>query len=191
MQMLYNKKMKLILASNSPRRKELLSKLPFEYDVIPSHIEENSTAAEPFDVCTELACRKAADVFAANSDCAVIGCDTVVDLNGNLLGKPANACDALNMLRALSGKVHKVHTGVCVMSPIGVWTFCETTKVRFRNLTEEEIAEYVEKGSAMDKAGAYGIQDSGFVSEIDGDYDNVVGFPTEKVEKVLKQIYKR
>lgn len=183
--------MRLILASGSPRRKELLAKLPYKYTIIPSACDEVSTAVLPKDICVELACRKAMSVFSQHLDSVVLGCDTVVDLNGELMGKPKDNADATFMLTRLSGKTHKVHTGVCFASASGVWLFCETTDVAFRKLTEDEIARYVDGGSAMDKAGAYGIQDSGFVAEIRGDYDNVVGLPTTRVAEILKQIYKR
>lgn len=187
----YTKQMKLILASNSPRRYELLSKLNYSFDVIPAGCEEYTNAEKPVDMVKELACHKALDVYRRNSDCCVIGCDTVVDLNGKVLGKPTDVADAKRMLNALSGKDHLVHTGVCIASPNGMWLFSETTTVTFRALTESEIAAYVSSGSAMDKAGSYGIQDSGFVDKICGDYDNVVGFPTNKIDKILQTIYKR
>ncbi|MCM1194680.1 MAG: Maf family protein [Corallococcus sp.] len=183
--------MELILASNSPRRKELLSKLDYPFKVIPSNCEERTNAALPVDMVKELALRKSLNVYRDNKDAVVIGCDTVVDLNGEVLGKPATRNAAVEMLRKLSGRSHKVHSGVCVMSGVAVYLFVETTEVTFYDLTEERINDYVKGGSCMDKAGAYGIQDSGFVCKIIGDYDNVVGFPTAKIDGILKRIYKR
>ena len=183
--------MKLILASNSPRRKELLSKLPYPFEIIPSGIEENSTATNPTDLVQELASMKAADVFAKYPDCVVIGCDTVVDFNGEVMGKPKDRADAVRMLNALSGNTHYVHTGVCVLSPVGKWLFCDSTEVIFRNLTEKEIADYVANGEADGKAGAYGIQDdSHFAARFNGDFDNVVGLPVYRVKEILDKIYK-
>ena len=183
--------MKLILASNSPRRRELLSKLPYPFEVIPSGVEENSTATKPTELVQELATLKAADVFAKHPDCVVLGCDTVVDFNGEIFGKPRNHDDALRMLNALSGKTHFVHTGVCILSPVGKWLFCDSTEVVFRNLSQGEIADYVAGGLADGKAGAYGIQDdSHFAKSFNGDFDNVVGLPVYRVREILDKIYK-
>ena len=181
--------MKLILASNSPRRKELLSQLNYTFEIIPSVGEEVSTAKLPVDIAKELANRKALEVFKAQPDAVVIGCDTVVELDGQLLGKPKDNTQATQMLTALSGKTHLVHTGVCIVHKMGVWLFADTTQVVFKNLSPIQIADYVATGSPLDKAGAYGIQDSGFVSHIVGSYNNVVGFPTERVSQILQQIF--
>lgn len=180
--------MKLILASSSPRRRELLSKLNYEFEVIPSECEERSYAVSPIDTVKELACRKAMDVYARNRDAVVIGCDTVVDLDGRILGKPHSEAEAREMLSKLSGRAHRVHTGVCVVSRRGVRLFAETSDVEFYRLTSERISEYVATGSPMDKAGAYGIQDSGFVSNINGSYSNVMGLPTEALDEILQKI---
>ena len=183
--------MKLILASNSPRRRELLSKLDYPFEIIPSGVEEISTATEPRDLVQELAKLKATDVFAKHPDCVVLGCDTVVDFNGEIMGKPHDHADALRMLRALSGKTHYVHTGVCILSPVGKWLFCDSTEVNFRNLSEKEISDYVANGEADGKAGAYGIQDdSHFAASFVGDFDNVVGLPVYRVKEILDKIYK-
>lgn len=180
--------MQLILASNSPRRRELLSKLNSNFDIIPSVGEEVSTARLPVDVAKELANRKALEIFKAHPDAVVIGCDTVVELDGQLLGKPKDEADAKRMLTALSGKTHQVHTGVCIVHKMGVWLFADTTQVTFSTLTQKQIDDYVATGSPLDKAGAYGIQDSGFVCDIAGSYDNVVGFPTERIAEVLQNL---
>ena len=183
--------MKFILASNSPRRKELLSKLSYPFEIIPSNVEENSTATKPTELVQELAKLKATDVFARHPDCVVLGCDTVVDFNGEIMGKPKDHADALRMLHALSGKTHYVHTGVCVLSPVGNWLFCDSTEVKFRNLSEKEIVDYVRGGEADGKAGAYGIQDdSRFAASFNGDFDNVVGLPVYRVKEILDKIYK-
>ena len=138
----------------------------------------------------ELACHKAVDVF-THTDCGkqsgavVIGCDTVVDLDGEVLGKPKTADEAAEMLRSLSGRTHLVHTGYAVVSQGFVDVGVETTQVTFRKLTDEDVAVYVASGAPMDKAGAYGIQETDFVSDVVGSYDNVIGFPTEQINRLL------
>lgn len=184
--------MKLILASSSPRRKELLSKLDYPFEIIPSQCEEVTTEQVPTEVVKQLATLKAREVFAKHSDSVVIGCDTVVDFGGEIMGKPKDHADAKRMLYALSGNTHFVHTGVCILSPMGEWLFCDSTEVHFRVLSEQEIDEYVDRGEADGKAGAYGIQDeSHFASNYIGDFDNVVGLPVYRVREILDKIYKR
>ena len=184
--------MKLILASSSPRRRELLSKLDYPFEIIPSNCEEVTTATEPTDVVQQLAALKAKEVFSSHPDCVVIGCDTVVDFDGQIMGKPKSRSDAVRMLKALSGNVHYVHTGVCILSPVGQWLFCDSTEVHFRDLSDEEIRRYVDNGEADGKAGAYGIQDdSQFAASYKGDFDNVVGLPVYRVQEILDKIYKR
>lgn len=183
--------MKLILASNSPRRRELLSKLNYPFEVVSPDCDEQDDATTPENLVKDLAFRKAMTVHASHRDDAIIGCDTVVDLDGEVLGKPKDRDEAINMLTRLSGRTHKVHTGLFVICGVKMWLLCETTVVVFRELSSDEIVAYVDGGSAMDKAGAYGIQDSGFVADIDGDYDNVMGLPTYRVKKILETIYGR
>lgn len=184
--------MKLILASSSPRRKELLQKLSYPFEIIPSNCEEITTATKPTDVVQQLATLKAQEVFSRHPDAVVIGCDTVVDFNGEIMGKPHDHADAVRMLNALSGNTHFVHTGVCILSPVGKWLFCDSTEVHFRKLSDGEIRRYVDNGEADGKAGAYGIQDdSCFASSYDGDFDNVVGLPVYRVREILDKIYKR
>ena len=184
--------MKLILASSSPRRKELLSKLNYQFEIIPSNCEEITSAVEPREIVQELAKLKANEVHKTHPNDVVIGCDTVVDFNGEIMGKPCDHADAIRMLHALSGNTHYVHTGVCILSPVGEWLFCDSTEVHFRKLSDEEISAYVDAGQADGKAGAYGIQDdSHFAAGYTGDYDNVVGLPTYKVQQILSEIYKR
>ena len=183
--------MKLILASNSPRRRELLSKLDYPFEVIPSNCEEITASVNPTDIVQDLAQLKAREVFSAHRDSVVIGCDTVVDFNGEIMGKPKNHADAVRMLNELSGNTHYVHTGVCILSPVGEWLFCDSTKVVFRKLSDSEIRRYVDNGDADGKAGAYGIQDdSCFAASYEGDFDNVVGLPTARVLEILDKIYK-
>lgn len=179
------------MASNSPRRKELLAEILPNFEIIPSFAPEITTETQPSKVVMELAAHKATDVWNNNRDALVIGCDTVVDLDGEILGKPKDESDALRMLNGLSGKTHFVHTGVCVLFGDEKRVFCETTAVTFRKLSHKEIADYIASGAPMDKAGAYGIQECGFVSEFRGSYNNVVGLPTEQLKKVLQNLYKR
>ncbi len=180
----------VILASNSPRRKELLKKL-VDFSVQPAVAEEFSDATDPKQYATDLAKHKAREVSLQNKDAIVIGCDTVVDLDGAILGKPQDEADAFKMLSSLSGKTHFVHTGVCVLHGEKEACFCESTAVTFRQLCDEEIWQYVKSGAPMDKAGAYGIQECNFVQGFVGSYDNVVGLPTERLGEVLKNLYKR
>ena len=184
--------MKLILASSSPRRKELLSKLDYPFEIVPSNCEEKTTATIPVEVVQQLAKLKACEVFQTHSDSVVIGCDTVVDFEGVIFGKPVDRKDAVRLLRALSGRTHFVHTGVCILSPTNEWLFCDTTEVQFRHVSEKEIKAYVDGGFADGKAGAYGIQDdSCFAASYVGDFDNVVGLPVYRVQEILDKIYKR
>lgn len=182
--------MKYILASGSPRRKELLSKITTEFTVIPSEANEVTTAAEPRDMCRELACRKASDIFRKlpadrRNDSIVIGCDTIVELCGQVLGKPHSTKEAMQMLQSLSGRMHVVHTGYCVVSANKVVCGTESTLVTFRTLSSSDIDAYVASGAPMDKAGAYGIQETDFVVRYDGSYDNVIGLPTETLAHIL------
>jgi septum formation protein len=185
---------RLILASNSPRRRELLQNAGFQFDVRPSGIEETWLPGEsPEEFARRLARDKALDVASQSEPgCLVLGADTVVAINGEILEKPVDAADAISMLRTLSGRTHRVITGVCfVRTPESVlaWTH-ETTSVTFRNLTDDEIASYVESGEPFDKAGGYAIQGlaSRFIPRIEGCYFNVVGLPIPLVYEIVKSI---
>ena len=185
---------KWVLASASPRRKELLSSLINEFEIIPSKEEENTPNATPEEVVKSLARQKAESVFSC-LECKgkiVLGADTVVALDGEILGKPVDREDAFRMLSALSGREHEVYTGICIIfEKEGVkHTLLEAdcTKVRFRKLSETFINEYIQSGSPMDKAGAYGIQDGNIAEGIEGSFSNVVGLPVELCEKMIKQV---
>jgi nucleoside triphosphate pyrophosphatase len=185
---------RLILASNSPRRRELLRNAGFQFDVRPSGIEENRPPDEsPEDFARRLARDKALDVARqSNPESYVLGADTVVAIDGEILEKPVDAADAARMLRTLSGRTHRVITGVCLVrapETILAWTR-ETTSVTFRNLTGEEIDAYVASGEPFDKAGGYAIQGlaSRFVPRIEGCYFNVVGLPIPLVYEMVKSI---
>ena len=172
--------MKIILASASPRRKELLTLAGIEYEVVVSQCEEIlPDGITPDKAVEELAKQKAEDVFSRNSDALIIAADTVVALGNTILGKPKDEEDAFNMLSSLSGRRHTVFTGVCIKTKDKTDIFHVATEVEFYDLTEKEIRDYIATKEPMDKAGAYGIQGKGFVlvKGIHGDYFNVVGLP--------------
>lgn len=174
---------KLILASASPRRKELLGLAGFEFEVVTSSVDEViDPTLRPHELVVSLASQKARDVASKHTGKTVIGADTVVVLDGRVLGKPKNEQDAVHMLKALSGKTHEVYTGVYLVNGEKEMGFFECTKVKFCTLTDERIAAYVSTGEPMDKAGSYGIQGKGcvLVEGIEGDYFNVVGFPVSR-----------
>lgn len=179
----------LILASNSPRRKELLSMLGYEFLVLPSDCDESTNIKNPKKLVKELSYRKA---YAVKRDCndTVIGSDTVVAIGKRILGKPQNEADAFNMLKLLSGKTHTVYTGVTVLNNENVITDCISCRVTFKRMIDKEIKEYIETNEPMDKAGAYGIQGRGsaFVKAVHGDYFAVVGFPCCYIDSILKKI---
>lgn len=187
--------MKIILASASPRRRELLSQLGWEFTVQVSQIEEVITKIHPGEIVEELSELKARAVFSqTEGDVLVIGADTVVAHKGQILGKPTDAVDAVRMLEGLQNDTHQVYTGVTMcMRRKGVETvrsFYESTEVDFYSMSREEIEWYVRTGEPMDKAGAYGIQGLAgrFVKRIRGDYNNVVGLPVAKLYQEVKQL---
>ena len=170
--------MKLILASNSPRRKQLLSALVRDIVVEPSAFKEEGAALPARETALAFACGKAEEVFARRGTDAVLGADTVVALGDRILGKPKDKADAARMLRALSGKMHTVYTGVCLIEGGREETAYARAEVRLRKMSPEEIKQYVNGGSPMDKAGAYGVQD-GVVQTFAGEYENIMGLPLE------------
>jgi septum formation protein len=188
--------MKLVLASSSPRRQELLQRAGFEFEVRPSGAEEVRRSGEcPEEFARRTAREKSLRVAASSAPGSlVLGADTVVVIDGLILGKPSDGDEAARMLRMLSGSSHRVVTGVClVRAPVEVQALAhETTLVRFRHLEEEEIRDYVGSGESLDKAGAYAIQGlaSRFVTRIEGCYFNVVGLPIPLVYEMLKPFLK-
>lgn len=186
--------MKIVLASASPRRRELLEMLRVKnLEIVPARgPEEPHPELGPEALVMELSRHKAAEVSAAyrGEDAAVIGADTVVALDGEILGKPKDAPDARRMLSALSGRSHAVYTGVTVIRGDTVLSRAERTRVWFRSLSGDEIARYVASGEPMDKAGAYGAQGlaSLFVERLDGDFFNVMGLPLCLLGKLLKEL---
>ena len=175
--------MKLLLASASPRRKELLATLG-EFEIVPSRFEEAAEGSAE-EVVRINARGKAQEVLARYPDCRVLGADTVVALGGMILGKPKDSEDAKRMLRLLSGRVHSVFTGVCIIDAHGSMEKVVESKVLFKTLSENLIEEYVLSGTPLDKAGAYGIQDGIVVDSIEGSYTNVMGLPMEAVSEML------
>ena len=170
----------IILASGSPRRKEILQLADLDFDVMPSNAEEITTKTAPHEVVMELASIKAQDIYKqSDKQSMVVGADTVVAYQGQILGKPSDKEDAKRMLSMLSDQTHEVYTGVCVIEDGHVKTFYEETKVTFYEISEDEIDRYIKTGEPMDKAGSYGIQGKAavFIKGIKGDYYNVVGFP--------------
>lgn len=183
--------MKLILASGSPRRAELLEKMGLTFQVEPSNTDEVlEPGLTPQQEVVHLSLGKAKAVAADHPEEAVVlSADTVVELDGKILGKPHSEEAAIAMLRALSGRSHRVLTGVTVMSPRGTETHCEETEVYFRPISDEEIRWYVKTGEPMDKAGAYGIQGYAamFIEKINGDYYNVMGLPVCRTGLMLRR----
>lgn len=183
--------MKIILASQSPRRKELMQLLNHPFEVIPSAFnEEIITKTNPKEYVITLAKEKAQSVFTTQKDtsCLVIGADTIVVYNEVIFGKPTNEKEARKMLEHLSGKTHQVYTGVALVSTHKQSFFCEKTDVTFYKLTSAEITDYLKTGEPFDKAGSYGIQGYGalFVKQIVGDYYNVVGLPVARLKRELQ-----
>lgn len=222
--------MKIILASASPRRRELLEQIGLSFEVVTSHVEEKISSARPDRVVEELSCQKAKAVAEelsrpdskaaaeelsrpdskavaeelsrpdskeeAEEAVLVIGADTVVALDGAILGKPSDPGDAFRMLERLQGREHEVYTGVTLLyraAGASEWTsksFHERTGVHFHPMTEAEISEYVDTGDPLDKAGAYGIQGfcARYISGIEGDYNNVVGLPVGRLYQEIKEL---
>lgn len=191
--------MRIILASQSPRRKVLLEQLGLPFEIHPSGIEELITSDVPETIVADLASQKALDVAKHfTNDYLILGADTIVVQDNKILGKPLSARDAKETLLRLSGETHSVFTGVALihwdqtLNQSACYTFVEETKVTFSSLLEEEIDAYIQTGSPMDKAGAYGIQDDWgavFVEKIDGDFYNVVGLPLNRLYHELKVHY--
>lgn len=181
--------MSLILASGSPRRKELLAMINPDFTVVPSAFDESGLTAEnPAALAQKLAVGKCGDVAAAHPKDIVIGCDTVVEFEGQVFGKPKNKEDARRMLTALSGAEHQVHTGVCIRSGEKEEALVATSVVKFYPLSREQIESYISTDEPYDKAGGYGIQGTAalFCREIRGCYYNIMGFPVSRVARMLK-----
>lgn len=182
--------MKLILASASPRRREILSARGYEFKVVKSDYEEKTFSASPKKLAEYFALKKAEQVCDSflEDGVVVLGADTVVVYKGEVLGKPKDALDAKNTLKKLSGKTHKVITGYAIIGSGKTVNKSVVSKVKFNKLTDEIIDTYVATGSPLDKAGSYGIQDNaGIVKGYSGSLTNVIGLPIEQISKVLKK----
>lgn len=195
----------IILASGSPRRRELLGQIGWKPEVVPSLAEEDTKENEPWKVVESLSARKAKEVAercvrqGLSAGTIIIGADTVVAAQGRILGKPGDKKEAEEMISLLQGKVHQVYTGVTLMEYRGqkenqadfaIKTFSERTDVWVYPMTEEEIRAYADTGEPMDKAGAYGIQGrfAAYIEKISGDYSNVVGLPVGRVYQETKRL---
>lgn len=193
-----NMSWKLLLASASPRRRELLAQIGLDFEVMPAGGEERITCPEPEDIVKELAEGKAGEVFGGleagkKEGTVVLGADTIVVHRGRILGKPADERDAEKMLESLCGDTHQVYTGVAFCwlekGQVRKESFYECTSVEVYPATKEEIGDYIKTGDPMDKAGAYGIQGrfAAYIKKIDGDYNNVVGLPVGRVYQEMKK----
>lgn len=180
-----------VLASSSPRRQELLKLLLADFEVVPSHVDESILVGEvPEALVARLAREKALAVQVRWPSAQIVGADTVVVCDGEILGKPASHEDGWSMLRRLSGRTHQVLTGVCLLHLHTTFVECSTTDVTFCHLTDPEIETYLRSGEPFDKAGAYAIQGLGarFVERIDGCYFNVVGLPVPRLYQMMKRL---
>lgn len=179
----------VILASQSPRRRDLLAKAGVPFSIVIRDTEELKDAAlPPRELCLYNARAKAEAVFREHPDSTIIGADTLVFLDGLPLGKPQDAEEARTMLRMLSGRTHHVCTAVSIQSPLGMKDMAVLTEVTFRTLAEEDICRYMELVDVMDKAGSYAFQEHGemIISSVRGDTDNVIGLPVGDVMKCLR-----
>jgi septum formation protein len=184
---------RLILASSSPRRAEILTKERVKFEIsIPVGYNEETSFSDPVAHVLEASRRKAQSVAEQIEDGIILGADTVVVLDGEILGKPKDQDDAMFLLKKLSGRLHQVYTGVTLINKPNekVVSDYDLTKVKFNQLDESDIRDYIATGEPMDKAGAYGIQGMGnlLVDHIEGSLDNVIGLPTEKLRNMLDQI---
>ena len=179
----------IILASASPRRKELLSQIVDEFEIHPSNVEESIPSnIATNDVAEYLATQKALDVAKQFPNDTIIGSDTIIVFNDTIYGKPVNKADAKKMLLQFSNNTHLVITGVCIVSQNKSISFSSVNKVTFYNLSEDEIDNYLKDDEYKDKAGSYAIQGKAslFIKEITGDYNSIVGLPVSKLARVLK-----
>lgn len=181
--------MKLILASKSPRRKEILENAGFKIEIKVSNVDETVNETTPINTVMAIAKKKGLDIYNSNKNDIVISADTIVVIDNEILGKPKNKDDARKMINQLQGKSHYVYTAVYIISNKYEDLFYEETKVNVINMSIEEIEQYINTDEPYDKAGGYGIQGifSKYISSIEGDYYNVMGFPINKVKEYLKK----
>ena len=180
--------MKLVLASKSPRRKEILEMVTKDFSVRTQNADESYGNDIPLSQVPELLAKRKAMATPIFDDEIIIGCDTVVVYKDNLLGKPRNKDEAIEMLHLLNGTTHQVISGICIRTSDKIFSEAVTTHVTFREVSDDEIVSYVQECNPVDKAGAYGIQEraGAFVSKIDGDFYNVVGLPLCRLCEILK-----
>ena len=178
--------MQIILASQSPRRQELLKEIFPSFDIMPQDVKEDEKDPDPTKLVEKLALKKLNNLDPKYKDALIISADTIVWLDGKLFGKPHSKEDAINTLKQLSGTTHFVYTGVCIAYKGEKHVFYDESKIHFRELKEEEIIKYVNEKNPLDKAGAYGIQDGDMVKGYEGSYSNIMGFPVEKTIEELK-----
>ena len=183
---------KLILASVSPRRKELLSSAGFSFLVVPSKFEELDNLSKKEDIAVNNALGKAKDVFGKqDEEVCVVGADTIVLIDNIVLGKPKTKEEAYKMLKLLSNRVHTVITGYAIINKEKTISGYSQTNVLFNNLTKQQILDYIETGSPMDKAGAYGVQDAPeLVKKYEGYISTVIGLPIEEIAPIIKEMIK-
>ena len=179
----------IILASASPRRRELLKQIGVEFEVCVSQAKESITAKNPADLAVENARLKALAVAETHKNSWVLGADTVVALDGKIYGKPKDKEDAFNMLKTFSGRAHEVITGMALVSDDKIFEKAVRTKVTFGNMTDNEILSYIETKEPMDKAGAYAAQGiaAKYIKDIEGSFSNVVGLPLYELNELLKE----
>lgn len=193
--------MKLILGSGSPRRKEIMTRLGYEYEIIKSEKDEITTKEKPYDVVMELSYNKAIEVkekvlakedYSINDNYVILTADTVVAVDDSILGKPKDREDAFNMISRLRGRAHQVYTGVTILmvNDNRLENFYEKTDVYVNDMSDEEIRDYIATGECDDKAGAYAIQGifGKYIDRYEGSYDNVVGLPGDRVDAILKTV---
>lgn len=184
--------MGFILASASPRRKEILEKVGFSFRICATDVDETMNTLLPLEEAVkEIALKKALAVKEFKEDDIIIAADTIVVLDGEIFGKPKDMMEAKNMLSKLSGRTHQVYTGFALVNKEKQISECVITKVTFHHLSEQDIEDYMNTGEPFDKAGAYGIQEKGclLVKEIEGDYFNVIGLPISRVNQIIKEYF--
>jgi septum formation protein len=181
---------RLILASASPRRRELLAQAGLPFDIVPAHIDERRRAGEdPVSYVQRLALEKARAVSALHPEARILGADTTVVFDGEVLNKPADIHEAERMLRALSGRTHQVHTGIAIVCGSRHQSHIETTTVYFSEISNDDLTHYLATGDSLDKAGAYGIQGyaARWIPRIEGDFFNVMGLPIAAAIRLLAE----
>lgn len=179
----------VILASSSPRRKEILTDMGVKYEVIPANIDESEIKSRfPFLLVEKLAKAKAEHIACEHRSDTVIAADTIVVLDGKVYGKPHDRARAFEMIKSLNGRTHVVYTGVCVMCEGKKVVACVKSLVTFKTLTDEQIYAYIDDCKPFDKAGAYGIQDKRIVKKYSGSYSNIMGLPKEKLGDILVRV---